>query len=133
MNAEKKAISKKQKLATAILVLVILALSAGMWLYRAHRLQAGSALSSQDLLVVIEAEGEQLYAVPLSDDNELPVLTGRGENIVQIKDGIARVESADCKNQICVHSQPISHPGETIVCLPHRVVVSITVRSSLQP
>ena len=35
------------------------------------------------------------------------------------------MESADCPNQICVHHGAISHTGETIVCLPNRVVIEI--------
>jgi len=35
------------------------------------------------------------------------------------------MESADCPNQICVHHSSISHKGETIICLPNRVVIEI--------
>ena len=32
---------------------------------------------------------------------------------------------ADCPDKICVNTGKISKIGETIVCLPHRVVVEI--------
>lgn len=48
-----------------------------------------------------------------------------GKCILIISDGKADMESADCPNQICVHHGAISHTGETIVCLPNRVVIEI--------
>ena len=32
---------------------------------------------------------------------------------------------ADCPDQICYSPEFVSKPGETIVCLPHRVVVEV--------
>ena len=48
-----------------------------------------------------------------------------GKCILVISDGKADMESADCPNQICVHHGAISHTGETIVCLPNRVVIEV--------
>ncbi|MCR5337762.1 MAG: NusG domain II-containing protein [Lachnospiraceae bacterium] len=76
--------------------------------------------------VVVEADGSIVYAVPLSDDQTIPVQTEYGENIVRIENGKVFVESADCPKQICVHTAPIRDIGQTIVCLPHRVVISVT-------
>ena len=35
------------------------------------------------------------------------------------------MESADCPDQICVRQKAISKEGESIICLPNKVVVSI--------
>ena len=48
-----------------------------------------------------------------------------GKCILIISGGKADMESADCPNQICVHHSAISHTGETIVCLPNRVVIEV--------
>ena len=48
-----------------------------------------------------------------------------GECIMIIKDGEVYMQEADCPNQICVHHAPISHKGETIVCLPNRIIIEI--------
>ena len=48
-----------------------------------------------------------------------------GTCILTIKDGKADMTFADCPNQICVHHEAIMNKGETIVCLPNRVVVEI--------
>lgn len=49
-----------------------------------------------------------------------------GYNNVVIKDGAVYLENADCPDKLCVKTGRISKTGETIVCLPHRVVVEIT-------
>ena len=48
-----------------------------------------------------------------------------GRCVLVIEDGKAYMEEADCPNQICVHHSPVSHKGETIVCLPNRVVIEV--------
>ncbi len=71
--------------------------------------------------VVIKSENEILYEVSLSK-NRVIELDG---NTVEIKNGCVDVTKADCKNQICVKHKKISKKGESIVCLPNRVIVEI--------
>ena len=61
----------------------------------------------------------------LSEDCEIPIHTQDGYNIFVVKDGTASIQEADCPDQICVNHAGISKKGETIVCLPHRLVVEI--------
>ena len=69
---------------------------------------------------------EQTYAVcPLDTDTELNIVTPYGQNRLVIQNGTAFIETADCPQQICVHHRAISKTGEVIVCLPHRVVVTV--------
>lgn len=46
-------------------------------------------------------------------------------NTVEISGCEVRVTEASCKNQVCVKHGSISHTGESIVCLPNRLVVRI--------
>ena len=51
---------------------------------------------------------------------------GDGEfNRLVIRDGKAFMETATCPDGICVSHRPISRVGESIVCLPHRVIVKV--------
>ena len=50
---------------------------------------------------------------------------GSDVNTVVIKDGTVEVLSANCHNQICVNSEPISEVGETIACLPHGFLLEV--------
>lgn len=48
-----------------------------------------------------------------------------GENHLNIKNGEVWISKANCPNQDCVHKGRISQNGEMLVCLPHRMTVSI--------
>ncbi|MBQ8648821.1 MAG: NusG domain II-containing protein [Clostridia bacterium] len=71
--------------------------------------------------VIITEKGETVYEGSLSDDKTV-TLSG---NTVVIENGCAYIESANCKNQVCVNTGEISEKGETIVCTPNRVVVEV--------
>ncbi len=62
-----------------------------------------------------------LYELPLAKDKEIE-LEG---NTIEIKDGEVDVTEASCKNRICVNHKKIEKKGESIVCLPNKVVVEI--------
>lgn len=75
--------------------------------------------------VRITARGQEYGVYPLDRDTEIEI-TGHGHtNIVEISEGKVWMEHSDCHNQICVNTKAISRTGETIVCLPNRVVVEI--------
>ena len=44
---------------------------------------------------------------------------------VAVENGAVRVSESDCPNQDCVHSGAISRAGQSIVCLPARVAVTL--------
>lgn len=46
-------------------------------------------------------------------------------NLLVVSDGMVTMEAADCKDQICVHHKPIISERESIICLPHKLVVEM--------
>lgn len=75
--------------------------------------------------VRITCRGEEYGLYPLEEDRTIEVLREGHSNVISIRNGTVQMESADCHNQICVGTGVISRTGETIVCLPNRVVVEI--------
>lgn len=47
-------------------------------------------------------------------------------NLLEIRDGKADMIDADCPDKLCVEQKAISKNGESIVCLPNQVVVTVT-------
>ena len=47
------------------------------------------------------------------------------ESFIEIKDGEVSVKEADCPDKICVNHKKISNVGESIICLPHKLVIEI--------
>ena len=74
--------------------------------------------------VVVTADGEEAGRYPL--DMERTVTIGEEDyNVLYIAGGKASVIEANCGDHTCVRTGVIFREGETIVCLPHRLVISI--------
>lgn len=73
----------------------------------------------------VTVDGREIARYPLSEDREVTVEGIGGENKLVISNGKADVCEADCPDKVCVDHRSISNVGETIVCLPHKVVVKI--------
>ncbi len=56
--------------------------------------------------------------------SELP--EGESYNLLSVENGKVSMEAADCRDQICVRHIPISSHRESIICLPHKLVVELT-------
>ena len=83
--------------------------------------------------VNVTVNGKTLGQYSLSEDMTLDIRTGENDihsNRLVIKDGKVFIESADCPDGICAKHRPISKEGESIVCLPHRVIVTIESKPS---
>lgn len=76
---------------------------------------------------VITVDGTEIARLPLDDDCVYHI---GDTNTVKISDGGAVMIEADCPDKVCMHTGRISHSGQSIVCLPNRVVVSITGEDS---
>ncbi len=75
--------------------------------------------------VSVTVGGEMVAELPLDEDASLPIETESGTNLLVIEGAAARMESADCPDLLCVKMGAIRWAGESIVCLPHQVVVTV--------
>ena len=74
--------------------------------------------------VLVNGKVRESYS--LSQEIKTVIITEKGNNTLVIKNGKAYIEEADCPDKICANHRKISKTGETIVCLPHKLVVEIT-------
>ena len=81
--------------------------------------------------VTITVDGRTYRTLPLSVDTtlDIPGADG-GTNHLEIKNGHASITEADCPDKLCVHQTSIRHNGESLVCLPHKVIVKVTANAS---
>ena len=97
------------------LALLALAALAALLLFRGE----GDAVS-------VSVDGETVAEYPLSEDREVVIRSvSGGYNLLVIKDGKAHVESASCPDGICASHRPVSRDGESIICLPNKVVIEV--------
>ncbi|MCR4672005.1 MAG: NusG domain II-containing protein [Lachnospiraceae bacterium] len=103
-----------------ILIAVILALAlAGLFFIRTRKHEEGR-------YAVVYIDGEEFGKYDLEVPQEIVIETDRGYNKIVIENGAVRMEEADCPDLICVHHKSISYDKESIICLPHRLVVEVT-------
>lgn len=74
---------------------------------------------------VVRQEGRELGRYPLSQDAQIPLHTAEGYNLLVIEAGQAYIREADCPNGLCIQEGRVSRTGESLVCLPHQLTVTI--------
>ena len=121
------------------IVLVIIGLAASAALTLSHG-EAGSGAKviiesggdlyaryplAEDRTIIVPAPKQTAVDAPSADPGDTPSAQYDYYNVVVISGGTVSVTEASCKNQVCVKHGAISRPGESIVCLPNRLVVRI--------
>lgn len=75
--------------------------------------------------VNITVNGELHSTYPLSEDRTVEVAENNHINKITIKDSHVSMTFSDCPNQDCVKHRTVSKNGESIICLPHKLIVEI--------
>ena len=86
--------------------------------------------------VKITVNGQIYGAYSLNQDKVIEICQGEDNktiNRVIISDGKVRMEYATCPDGICVDHSPIYRDGESIVCLPQKVVVTVITDNTSSP
>jgi hypothetical protein len=65
-----------------------------------------------------------------NNHNELVLPTQKGEMVLQIRNGSAKVISSSCKHKTCMNHGIINRAGQNIICIPNRIRVSIEGKNS---
>lgn len=91
-------------------------------------------------VLALGASGDRLYAEVWQDNTlvervELTDRTDRtidldGHNVIVLSGRTAAMQSADCRDQVCVRTGTLTRAGQVAVCLPNRVVLRITGETS---
>ena len=103
-----------------LLICALLLLAGGIWIYmRATRAPGGEA--------VVMVDGAEVMRLPLREDARAAVPQTQGfANTVEIAGGAVRVVDANCPDHTCENQGWIRYDGEMIVCLPHRLIVTVS-------
>ena len=117
--------SKRRRMDLVLIVgIMLVALISAITVYLTH---------AQGNVVVVKVDGRVVKELSLSENADITIEGYQGGvNLVKIEDGKAYVTEADCPDELCVKTGGISRAGETIVCLPHRVVVEIKGNKIIQ-
>ena len=116
--AEVKPIIKKYRL-DALVIAAVLILSLILLLIV-------NLTKTEGAVAVVEIDGVTVSEYRLSENGE-HLLNG-GTNRLVIEDGCAYLNYSNCPDHTCERTGKIRYTGQTIVCLPNRL--SITVKGS---
>lgn len=102
-----------------ILIGIILVIAVASLLYINASKQGGDT-------AIIKVDGVVYKEVSLDKDTTLEIEgVNGGTNMLIIEDGHADMIDASCPDKLCVDQNNIEYNGETIVCLPNRVVIEV--------
>jgi hypothetical protein len=74
----------------------------------------------------ISLDGEIYQMIELSgQDGTIEIRTERGYDRLRVHDNGIEVVESDCPEKICISMGFIDRVGETIICLPNRMIVEI--------
>ena len=82
-----------------------------------------SADKGESVEITVDGELHSMY--PLYENKVIDVITENGNIKVCIKENEVYILDADCNDKICIKDRPVSRKGQTIVCLPLKVIVKI--------
>ena len=100
--------------------------AAGMIGFVAFKGIQKSAASDKQMLK-ISVDGEVCGEYSLKDKQEIKI---GDTNVCQIEeDGTVSMTEADCPDQLCVKQGKIKAFGESIICLPNKVVLEIVTEN----
>lgn len=75
----------------------------------------------------ITVDGAEYGTYSLDRDQEIEVQVGEFYNKICIHDGEAYMEEANCPDGYCMNQGKIKGNRQTIICLPHKLVVEVIV------
>lgn len=85
-------------------------------------------LRNNGRVAVVRVGNETVARLSLATDSEQKIETDSGYNTVVVREGVCLVTAADCRDGICISRGAISKVGESIVCLPHKLIVEIEAK-----
>lgn len=83
--------------------------------------------------VQVRVDGKVIATYPLSENRSEKIETNNGTNTFLIKDACVQITASDCHDHVCEKMNTISNSGETIICLPHKLVLEIITTSENEP
>lgn len=91
--------------------------------------QGNTTIKDDETLAIVSVDGKQIAEFPLSKDTPHQEKTfypkEKQYNTIEVDGTRIRVKEDNSPDQVAVNTGWISKPGQTSICLPHRLIVEI--------
>ena len=105
------------------ILLIALALGVAGLFYAVSLISGGEAATT----VVVTVDGQEVLRRPLALEDSYEIRQDDGSvNVIAVEDGAVFMQEANCRDGLCVAQGKMRNAAKTIVCLPHKLVVSLT-------
>lgn len=73
--------------------------------------------------ITVSVDGQVYGTYSLFEERMITL--SEGKNQIVIKDGYVYMEYAECPDKLCIKQGAIQNQGESIICLPNKVIVTV--------
>lgn len=91
----------------------------------AYVLMGISAGNKNGSVAEISVDGKIYKCVSLSENCELEIKTQKGISKIKVENNSIQMVYGDCPDRICEKQGAVSKTGESIVCLPNRIIITV--------
>lgn len=114
---------KGDKIVVIILLITVILSFGGTLIYK-------NVIKGSEKIAVLKSGGKIVRTIDLNkvvEEEEFTIKTENGHyNTILVEHGSIRVKDADCTHKECVKIGTIKDPGGVIVCLPNKLMISIS-------
>lgn len=105
-----------------LLVALVLVITGVCWLIPRSR---NAAVTEDEKMLKITVNGKEYGTYSMDVAQTVKI---NQTNTCEIKGGTVKMVWASCPDALCIHQGTADMPGETIVCLPNRVVLEVVAK-----
>ena len=80
-------------------------------------------LSARTVTIYVDSSRYASYVISDNSEKIVTVNTDFGYNQIKLQSDTVTIIDSDCHGRDCVQMGTISHAGDTLVCLPHKLMV----------
>ncbi|MGP6147452.1 NusG domain II-containing protein [Jeotgalibaca sp. A122] len=117
-------------------IIVVLLLMLGSFLPLGVFTYVQATADQTNLQAVVEVDGDVVHVFDLVDDGETETYHYKdehGHENVLVRTGMSvKMTEATCSDQVCVRMAAIDQVGDTILCLPHKMLVEVRSDSPVE-
>ena len=84
---------------------------------------AGGAIKGEYITITVDGQEYGTYSLL---ENQIISIGESTTNIIEIREGKAYMVEAGCPDQLCVKQKEIPFDKQSIICLPNKIVVTVT-------
>jgi hypothetical protein len=118
---------KGDKIAAIIIVGLIIISAIGTFAYKQYS-------KGSHHIAEIKQDGKVIKTIDLNEVKEKTEIKipykDKDFNTIEVEPGRIRFVDADCPDKICIKTGWLSEPGQTAVCLPHKLMININGKNS---